>query len=161
MNEEDGCLTKLPVGHYVMAAQGLDFAGFRIVGRLRVYPKGLRADRLKTGQVIGEAGTDSAAITVCDLRGLLPAIAGQEDPFQRELEKQVRDECALLTSKRVPGIALPCVQSGFGDGTGPVCALLSSGRRVGVHLDFTGGTEVAPEPAKFVPSTSLLGQDTD
>lgn len=142
MNEEDGCLTQMPAGQYVMAAQGLDFAGFRMVGRLRVYPKGLRADRLKTGRAIGETGTDSAAITVCDLRGLLPAIAGQEDPFQRELEKQVRDACALITSKRVPGIALPCVQSGFGDGTGPVLALLSAGKRVGIHLNFTGG---APE----------------
>ena len=136
MNEEDGCLTRLPKGHYVMAAQGLDFAGFRMVGRLRVYPKGLRADRLKTGRAIGEAGTDSAAITVCDLRGLLPAIAGQEVPFQRELEKQVRAECALLTSKRAPGIALPYVQSGFGDGTGPVYALESKGRRVGIELSF-------------------------
>ncbi|MCL4790299.1 MAG: hypothetical protein KJ070_26535 [Verrucomicrobia bacterium] len=136
MNEEDGCLVTLPSGKYVLAAQGMDFNGFRIVGRLRVYPKTLRADHLKTGRAVGEAGTDSAAITVCDLRALVPAIAGQEDPFQRELEKQLRAQCGLLTSKRVPGIALPYVQSGFGDGTGPVYALQAEGRRVGLELGF-------------------------
>jgi uncharacterized protein (TIGR03067 family) len=142
MNAEDGCLVKLPAGKYVLAAQGMDFAGFRIVGRLRVYPQALHADRLKTGRALGEAGTDSAAITVCDLRGLLPAIAGHEEPFQRELH--LRGECGLLTSRVVPGVALPWVQSGFGDGKGPVLALLSAGRRVGIQLDFTGETEVLP-----------------
>jgi hypothetical protein len=114
----------------------MDFEGFRIVGRLRVYPKTLRADRLTTGRGVGEAGTDSAAIAVCDLRGLLSAIAGQEHPFQRELEKQLRGQCGLLTSKVAPGVALPFVQSGFGDGTGPVYALQAEGRRVGIELTF-------------------------
>ena len=140
MNEEDGLLIKLPPGTYVLAAQGMDFDGFRVVGRLRVYPKTLRADRLKTGRAIGQTGTDSAAITVCDLRGILPLIAGQDDPFQRafqrELEKQLRGRCGLLTSELAPGVALPWVQSGFGDGIGPVYALQANGRRVGLELDF-------------------------
>ncbi len=136
MNEEDGFLLKLPAGTYIVAAQGMDFDGFRVVGRLRIYPKTVRADQLKTGRAIGETGTDSAAITACDLRGLLPVVAGQEDPFQRELEKQLRGQCGLLTSRVVPGVALPFVQSGFGDGTGPVHALQTHGRRVGIELVF-------------------------
>ncbi len=136
MNEKDGLLIKLPPGTYVMAAQGMDFDGFRVVGRLRVYPRTVRADCLKTGRAIGKTGTDSAAITVCDLRGILPVIAGQEGPLQRELEKQMRGQCGLLTSKLVPGFATPFVQSGFGDGIGPVYALQANGRRVGLELDF-------------------------
>jgi uncharacterized protein (TIGR03067 family) len=136
MNEEDGCLVELPAGTYILAAQGMDFDGFRVVGRVRVYPKTLRPGRLKTGRAIGKTGTDSAAITVCDLRGLLPVIAGQESLFQRALEKQLRGRCGLLTSKLAPGVALPFLQSGFGDGTGPVYALQANGRRVGLELAF-------------------------
>jgi hypothetical protein len=88
MNEEDGCLLKLPAGKYVVAAQGKDFNGFCVVGRLRVYPKVLRADRLKTVRAIGETGTDSAAITVCDLRGLCRVIAGQKSSFLQEILAQ-------------------------------------------------------------------------
>ena len=162
MNVEDGCLVKLPAGTYVLAAQGMDFEGFRIVGRVRVYPKALRADRLQAGRAIGEAGTDSAAITVCDLRALLPVIAGQEYPFQRELEKQLRGQCGLLTNKIVPGVALPFVQSGFGDGTGPVLALTAAGKRVGIELSFLGENE-EPKPKDSAPAPqklSLLGEDT-
>ena len=146
MNEEDGCLIKLPAGKYVVAAQGMDFNGFRVVGRLRVYPEALRADRLKTGRAIGETGTDSAAITVCDLRGLWRGIAGQESPFQRELEEQLRGQCGLLTSKVVPGVALPFVQAGFGDGTGPVYALHANGRRVGFEVTFVERRTSAGQP---------------
>ncbi|MHB1037285.1 MAG: hypothetical protein ACYC35_21920 [Pirellulales bacterium] len=136
MNQEDGCLVKLPAGTYILAAQGMDFDGFRVVGRVRVYPKTLPADRLKTGRAIGKTGTDSAAITVCDLRGLVPLIAEQESAFQRELEKQLRGRCGLLASKVAPGVVLPFVQSGFGDGTGPVHSLQAGGRRVGFELTF-------------------------
>ena len=136
LNEEDGCLVKLATGTYVVAAQGIDVGGFRVVGRVRVYPKRVREDRLKAGPVIGETGTDSAAITVCDLRGLLSAIAGEEDSFARALQKQMRGPCGRLTTKVEAGVALLFVQSGFGDGAGSVYALLANGRRVGFHLEF-------------------------
>ena len=64
MNEEDGCSVKLPAGTYVLAAQGMDFGGFRVVGRVRVFPKNMREDRLKIGPAIGKKGSPPATSTV-------------------------------------------------------------------------------------------------
>lgn len=134
LNEEDGALIKVASGLYVLEAQGMDIDGYRVVARLRVYPHSISPDLLKTGPVIGATGTDSASITICDLRAIIPALDGREVPFQGALEKQLRGHAGIITVKLGQSVDLLIVQSGFGDGTGPVHCLRAGARRVGMEL---------------------------
>ena len=78
-NADDGCVVKVPRGKYVVEGIGLAWGRDRIVSRLRVRLEG--AKNLKPGKEVGDTGTDSAMIGVCDSKAFDKAIgpdAGEE-----------------------------------------------------------------------------------
>src|SRR5687767_5960807 len=83
-NEEDGCLAETPNGEYMVEARGYDFDGFRVIGGLRARLN--KAESYAIGNKIGETGTDSALIGICDLRRIDSAFAGNDDEFQSVID---------------------------------------------------------------------------
>src|SRR5713226_8482343 len=65
-NAEDGYAVKVPRGKYVVEGIGLRFGRDRVVSRLRVRLES--APNAKVGKEVGDTGTDSAMIGVCDIR---------------------------------------------------------------------------------------------
>ncbi|MGC3958587.1 MAG: hypothetical protein QM813_11795 [Verrucomicrobiota bacterium] len=140
-NAEDGCVVEVPCGRYVVEAIGLAWGKDRIVSRLRVRLEG--ADNVEIGEELGEAGTDSAMIGVCDIKAFDKAIGpdtGEE--VQEAIESQTGDGFGVITIEKFPGTAMPFIPTGS-DGNGPVMALMSGDRCVGIELKFMDEEDVA------------------
>jgi hypothetical protein len=92
--------------------------------------------RTTLGKEVGEAGTDSALIAVCDIHALDAVIGDQAEAFQQLIESAIQSDCGLV-EVRLNGVCMmPYVPSGFGDGTGPVFELRSKRKVVGMELEF-------------------------
>jgi hypothetical protein len=157
-NAEDGCVVKVPRGKYVVEGIGLTLGHHRIVSRLRVHLATAMNPNL--GKEVGEAGTDSAMIGVCDIKAFNAAFAEDgDDAVQEAIAAHTDKGFGIVQVKRRPGAIMPFVPTGS-DGSGPVFALMASGKRVGFQLAF-----IEPESAAETPETavaaSLLGKDRD
>ena len=155
-NADDGCVVKVPVGRYVVEGVGAANGRYRVVSRLRVRLEG--AKDVKPGKEVGETGTDSAMIGVCDIKAFDKACgpdAGED--VQEAIEAQTRKSYGVVNLKKFPGAIMPFVPTGS-DGGGPVLALMSGRKRVGIELSFTG--EDDDGDASAAPRrVSLIGID--
>jgi hypothetical protein len=134
----DGNRVTLAPGGYVVRAFVTAFGDGNFVARLRVCAFGSLDPML--GRELAQAGTDCAAIGVCDAEEMLAAYRAQFgddlNAGARFLEKFDFQRAGVLRLTGESGPALVYVQSGFGDGIGPVLELLDGVRRVGVELPF-------------------------
>jgi len=76
------------------------------------------------------------------------------------IEAQTADGFGIITIRKFPGAVMPFVPTGS-DGSGPVFALMSGGKRVGIELPFMGDEEEDGEDLAEDPAVSLLGDDRD
>jgi hypothetical protein len=133
-NADDGHVTRVPAGRYVVEgiarAQGRD----RVVSRLRVR---LASEKNPTvGKELGDTGTDSAMIGVCDIKAFDKACGRDPgDEVQDAIEAQTGAGCGVIRLRKFPGAIMPFVPTGS-DGGGPVLALMSGRKRVGIELSF-------------------------
>src|SRR5262249_22585570 len=65
-NADDGRVVKVPPGRYVVEGMGVASGRDRIVSRLRVRLESAKNPTL--GKKLGDTGTDSAMIGVCDIK---------------------------------------------------------------------------------------------
>ena len=140
LHGDDGLRVALEPGTYSVRACVVDFGTGNFVARLRVCS--LDLSDLAPGEEIGEAGTDSAAIGVCDARELLAAFRSRfGDDMNMNAAAQFLEDfdyqrCGVLQPDENVEASLVYVHSGFGDGGGPVYELVADGRRVGVEVPF-------------------------
>ena len=134
-NADDGCVVKVPKGTYVVEAIGMPFDRDRIVSRLRVRLKSAR--NLKTGKELGDAGTDSAMIGVCEIDAFEAAYKteGGADKVQAAIDALEGEAFGILQVPEFPNTRMPFIPMGS-DGNGPVLAVMSDGKRVGIELPF-------------------------
>jgi hypothetical protein len=133
-NSEEGCFVKLPSGIYVLQAKAMDFAGRKRVSRLRVALQS--AAKLVLGKQIGETGTDTATVAVCDIAALGASIGDDTDRFDELITQHEYKDCGVVELRKKNLIAIPYVSTGFGDGSFPVFELKSGRRRVGMEFEF-------------------------
>lgn len=145
-NADDGCVIEVPPGKYLVEGVGITFNRHRVVSKLRVRLEGV--EDLVVGDEVGNTGTDSAMIGVCDIKAF-DAACGQDsgEEVQEAIESQTGYGFGTITIEKFPGLVMPFVPTGS-DGNGPVFALLSGGKRVGIELSFM---EDAPD------STTIFG----
>lgn len=152
---DDGWITKVPRGRYVVEGVGRAEGRNRFVSRLRVRLQG--AKNATTGKELGKTGTDSAMIGVCDIKAFDRACArASEDEVQGAIDAQTEDGFGVVRLRKFPGAVMPFVPTGS-DGTGPVHALVSGGKRVGIELSFAGEEDGSGRH----DAISLLGHDQD
>ena len=133
-NADDGCVVEVPRGKYVVEGIGMTFNRNRVVSKLRVRLENV--ENPVVGGEVGDTGTDSAMIGICDIKAFDKAIgldSGEE--VQEAIESQTGYGFGIITIKKFPGAVMPFVPTGS-DGNGPVFALVSGGKCVGVELPF-------------------------
>lgn len=132
-NAEDGLLVKVPEGKYVIECDGLPYR-CKAVSKLRVRLES--AKDIKRGLKLGETGTDSATIGVCEIAAFEAAYKedGGTDEVQKAFDAQT-EGFGIVTVPKFPGTNMAFVPTGS-DGTGPVFALISGKKRVGIELVF-------------------------
>lgn len=133
-NKDDGCTIEAPVGVYLVEAIGRTWEFGRCAARLRVRLEGVPTPTV--GGEVGETGTDSCMIGVCDIKAFLAAFGGAA-PFERYkvIEPQTAGGCGVAAVPGFPQALMPFVPTGS-DGIGPVLSLISGGRCVGIDLPF-------------------------
>jgi hypothetical protein len=130
-NDSDGLVVEVPNGRYQLTGVGLQFGRNRLVSKLFVTLEG--AQNVEIGPELGENGTDSAAIAVCDLKHFDAVTAHLDgDEIQEAIEAQFEVTGGVI---KLEGAEMAYVPTGS-DGTGPVYELLSGGKRVGIVLPF-------------------------
>jgi hypothetical protein len=134
-NEDDGCAVEVPSGVYVVEGIGMRFGRDRVVSRLRVRLNSASTPIL--GDEIGETGTDSATIGVCDIAAFEDAYKkdGGADAVQDAIDALDGEDFGVLEVPKFPDAIMPFVPTGS-DGTGPVHVLTSGGKCVGIELAF-------------------------
>lgn len=145
-SEDDGLLVELPAGRYEVQAKVMEYAGDQRVSRLRLAPSGIAAS---LGEQLGETWTDTAQTSICDFTAMsrhFEAAELDDDAFGEQLD-QTREEqgvCGVLELDAARRAVAPFVDSGFGDGTFPVFALIAGGQRVGVEIEFIAAETAYP-----------------
>ncbi len=137
-NAEDGCVAKVAPGSYLVEGIGVSRGRNRFVGRLRVRPEA--ASPIEGGEVLGETGTDSAMIGICDVEAFATALVADEndDPNRPSIEVQTAAGHGVIRVGPAPARAeMPFAPTG-GDGVVAVVSLRSGGRCVGMELNFEG-----------------------
>jgi hypothetical protein len=135
VNAEDGFLMDAPNGVYALEAKAMDFAGNRVVSRVRAYLS--TAESPETGREIGYTCTDTAMVAVCDIRALDEAIPPNEnDAFQDAVMNHPCQGCGVIPIRVGRGFDLPYVSTAFGDTGGTVYEIVSNGARVGFEVEF-------------------------
>jgi hypothetical protein len=133
-NANCGCLVKVPAGTYVLMAKAMDFAGRKRVSRLRVLLQ--TAGKPVLGKKVGEADIDTARMAVCDIAAVDDAIGDDHGRFDELITQHEYGECGVVEFRMKKPIAMPYVDTGFGDGSYPVFELRSRWRRVGTEMEF-------------------------
>lgn len=133
-----GCIVRLPAGKYRVSVALVTFGQGFFTSRLRVCQKGIR--KATVGKEIGQAGTDSAQIGVCDIRAIKRAyeiaFPDSDDGVFEFFDEYLNPRAGILQPIGLRGARLPFVNSGLGDGMGPVLELRSGPKRIGVDAEF-------------------------
>lgn len=130
IDAEDGLSIDVAPGDYRVEVKGLDVDGFRTVSRLRVVRRDVPAPA--RGDVIGETGTDSGQIAVCDIAAFGAAVGTDADLVERAVRDVGKAPFGTLV---IAGIDVAFCMTGS-DGGGPVHALLDGASVVGIELPF-------------------------
>ena len=133
-NADDGCVVEVPPGKYVVEGIGTRVARDRVVSKLRV--RLANVENPVVGDEVGDTGTDSAMIGICNIRAFDAACgpdSGEE--VEEASEAQTGYGFGTITIEKFPGAVMPFVPTGS-DGNGPVFALMSEGKCVGIELPF-------------------------
>jgi hypothetical protein len=157
---DDGHVTKVPPGRYVVEGIGGAERGSRFVSRLRVRLQSVKDCTL--GKELGETGTDSAMIGVCDLKAFQRACAGgSEEEVHEAIEAQTDRGFGIAKLRKFPGAIMPFVPIGS-DGSGPVHALVAGRKRIGIELPLTSASDDGTgDRSKKEKRSNLLGNDRD
>jgi hypothetical protein len=141
-NEDDGYAAKVPRGTYVVEGVGSRVGGDRIVSRLRVRLRS--APNPTLGKELGDTGTDSSTIGVCDIAPFEKAykVDGGAEAVQDAIDALDGESFGILKVPAFADATMAFVPTGS-DGTGPVFALMSDGKRVGIELAFMDEGDVA------------------
>jgi hypothetical protein len=133
-NAEDGCVAEVPPGVYAVEGRGKREGRDRYVARLRVYLSSEAPP--DPGEEIGETGTDSCMMGVCDIAPF-EAIKDDQDneSINEALEEDLDADFGVFTMKRFPDLEMPFVPT-MSDGSGPVLGLFVEGRCIGIELSF-------------------------
>lgn len=134
-NADDGCVVNVEPGTYVVECDGVPHR-CGAVTKLRVR---LESEaKPKKGKKLGETGTDSCTIGVCEIDAFEEAY---KDPKSLSLIVAATEAqtggFGIITVPELPLCVLPFVPMGS-DGSGPVYALMSGKRVVGIQLPFSG-----------------------
>lgn len=134
-NELDGFVAEVPPGTYLVEGIGMQFEDEGVVSRLRVRLEG--APNPTLGEELGEAGTDSATIGVCDISAFEEAYLedGGAEKVQDAIDALGDAFFGVLQVPEYSNAVMPFVPTGS-DGNGPVYALMSDGKRIGIELTF-------------------------
>jgi hypothetical protein len=132
-NSEDGSVVEVPTGSYVVRAKVMDFAGRKQVSRMRVVQQSAVNPAL--GKEVGETGTDTAMIAVCDMAALDAAIGRDSERFQELVTGYDYEDCGIVEFTMKIPVSMPYVSTGT-DGGWPVFELKVGRRRVGIELEF-------------------------
>jgi hypothetical protein len=130
---DDGFTVNVPAGNYIVECDGLP-GRCKAVSKLRVRLESVEG--VKRGKKLGETGTDSATIGVCEIAAFEAADKkkGGSAAIQKAIDSQKKD-FGVVTVPKFPGLVMPFVPTGS-DGSGPVFALVSGKRCVGIELVF-------------------------
>ena len=140
-NAEDGCVVKVSKGKYIVEGIGGSLGSDRVVSKLRVRLESVQQPTI--GEEIGDAGTDSAMIGVCDIKAFDAACGAESgDEVQEAIEEETAERFGIITIETCPGAVMPFVPTGS-DGRGPVFALIYGGKCVGIELPFMDEDEKA------------------
>lgn len=132
-NADDGFIATVPAGNYIVECDGLP-RRCKAVSKLRVRLES--AADVKRGKKLGETGTDSATIGVCEIAAFEAAYEkkGGADAVQKAIDSQ-SDGFGVIKVSKFPDAIMPFVPTGS-DGTGPVFALMAGKKCVGIELAF-------------------------
>ena len=131
---EDGCRVDVRNGKYIIEAQGYDFGGVRVIGRVRA--RLASASDVSLGEMVGETGTDSAMIAICDMGSVDAAVVGDNDGFQDSVNRYAFQRFGAVHFQMDGEITIAYVETAFGDGKGPMYTLIKEAECVGIELDF-------------------------
>jgi hypothetical protein len=139
---EDELLIALPRGKYDLSlrmwVRPKRVAGLRALGCARVSKRTLR---------LGAVTTDMASLGIYDRRSMTRLLRKGREVFSEWGEAARGDGSRLydiLVYDLKSGAILPCVQTGFGDGTFPVYELAANGKRVGFEVEFINKSGEVP-----------------
>jgi hypothetical protein len=134
-NAEDGLTLHVEPGTYVVEGRVMDFEGHLRVSRMRAYLKGSIP---RPAERIGETGTDSARVAICDIEDVFD---GYDDSLDDQFEEarwnfgtEGGDIITLYAGPHVMQFAV--CESGLGDGMFGVFALRDAGKAVGMDVEF-------------------------
>jgi len=142
-DEREGCMVTLTPGLYQVQAKAMAYGEDVRISRLRVVLHGVSPS---AGAELGETGTDTASIGVCDHEVFAHAW-GDDNDASWEIISPAIDEAdthGIAVLDKAAGAIMPFIHSGFGDGTFPVRELLANGSRVGFEVVFIRSDEPFP-----------------
>ena len=122
LNAKDGFTLRVAPGTYVVEGRVMDFVGHLRVSRMRAY---LQGSIPRPAERVGETGTDSARIAICDIEDLYDGYDESfEDQFndaRMDVDVEGGDVVTIYVGPHVMRFAV--CESGLGDGTFPVVAI--------------------------------------
>ncbi len=138
---------EIPVapGAYTVECRGARFGDDVRIAAMRAFPEGAALER---GKRLGDIPVDFGGVSVVDIEVLEAAMQENVEEYEAWLEDILfeSDIDALIYVHERPGsnIRIPSVESGFGDGTYDVFALLSDGKPAGLEIVFIEENETYP-----------------
>lgn len=129
-------------GVYRVQARIMSFEGSLGICAARALPEAMPP--VTRGQLLGKVSVDIAKITIADLADAAQGLT--DDDLRALLQYPVWNVFGAMVTLDLPtkSLALPCIASGFGDGSYPAFALASGGTTVGIEVEFVPDGYVFP-----------------
>jgi len=142
-DEREGCMVTLNPGSYDVQVKATAYGGDVRISRLRVVRHGVSPS---LAAELGETGTDTANIGVCD-HEIFARAWGDDNDASWEIISPAIDEAdthGIAVLDEDAGAVMPFVASGFGDGRFAVHELVADGSRAGFEVVFIRPDEPYP-----------------
>jgi hypothetical protein len=136
MDPASGVTVEVAKGPYRVQARIMSFGGSLGICAARALSQSL--PQVVRGPVVGKVSVDIAKITIADIADTARGLT--EDDFEA-ISQQIRGRrktFGSLITLKLPSkiVQLPCIASGFGDGTYPAFLLTHNGAGVGIEVEF-------------------------
>jgi len=144
--KEHECV-EIPVspGVYKIECRGVQFGCDTRIAGMRAFPMGLNPKR---GKKLKAIPVDLGGIAVVDIAVDHASIQEDEARYEKWLDALVyeseNDSLASIVKWKPTTTEIPYVDGGFGDGNYPVFQLTTSGKVVGLEVEFIKNSEVYP-----------------